>query len=193
MAMYENGRKKPRPLRSRSRVGSSALKARTVFLVALSTSLVATAGFGVFPSNPVSDGVRSFISENYPALVLEPINSVLQDVAVATLQGQSETVSEIASASKQTSSGVESAGLAGAAGAVSSSTFTDSPTGTSTSIPSPTSTYTFTPTITSTPTATETPTPTPTQTMTPTYLPTWTDSPVPTREVIKYPTTTGTP
>jgi hypothetical protein len=127
-----------------------AVKARTVVLLVLTTGFIATAGFGVFPSNPLSDGVRGFISENYPAIILQPVNSVLQEMAVATFQGQNETAPEVANEPEQTGPAAGVVGLAGAAGVASTSIFTNTPTASVT--------FTVTPTVTMTPTASITPT-----------------------------------
>ena len=196
--MYESGRKKPRPLRSKNpagggRAGKSPVgRWQALFLFTLTAGFLATGGFGTFPSNPISDGVREFFQENYPSLVLQPINSLLQDIAVSTLPSQSDEALNVAGVTQPTGPGN---GLAGAAGGVPSSTFTSVPTGTFTPTLLPTGTFTFTPTLTKTftPTSTGTSTPTRTRTVTPTFLPTWTATSTATPIATLFPTDSPVP
>lgn len=132
--------------RRKSRVGVW----RRLILITVTVGFAATAGFGTLPANPLSDGLRGFVSENIPALVLQPFNAVLQDLAVPTLAGQTEAAPEAGIEANNMPVQPEPATTTVEVAASSTSTATLTPTGTFT--PSATVTFTVTPTVSITPT-----------------------------------------
>jgi hypothetical protein len=137
----------------------------------ITTTMIATGGFGALPENPVTQQLQEEIGQNVPESVLNPINSYLDQLSAPTIQPLPtstpnlsldlvglilDAITPQSPASEsgiedQTSTPIETATEAG------TQTITDTPSpGTLT--PTITATQTFTPTSTFTPTATATPT-----------------------------------
>jgi hypothetical protein len=140
---YENGSRKARPLRSRSRIGGAANRLRVMAVLMLIAGMIATGGFGFFPSNPLTDDLRNFVKENVPALVVEPINSLLGMIDATPIPGHDSF------------SGISAEGVTATANVFPTPTIFLSPTGTFT--PGATVTFAVTPTVTMTPTVSMTP------------------------------------
>ncbi|NJC98713.1 MAG: hypothetical protein FIB03_20670 [Anaerolineae bacterium] len=127
---------------------------RLLVATLLTTSMVATGGFGALPDNPVTQAVQEVIGENAPESLLEQINSYLDQLSAPTIEPQfNETRNPP----------LDLVGLL-----IGDTTF-ESSDGSSLSI-------TETPTVTSTPLITETPSSTPARTATLTATPTFTPS-----------------
>jgi hypothetical protein len=52
----------------------------------LTTTMVATGGFGTLPDNPVTQRLQEEIGENVPESLLDPINSYLEELSAPTIQ-----------------------------------------------------------------------------------------------------------
>lgn len=135
--------------------------ASVVFTVTMTTTMIATGGFGALPVNPITTTFQEEIGRNLPEPVLGFFNSYLDDLSVPTIPPQP--------ASTPNPSLDLIALLLGG-------TPTETP---ETLPPSPTETLSFTPSPTETSTSAFTPTST--LTATPTFTPTFTPTPTPTR------------
>jgi len=58
---------------------------RSVVATALTTTIIATAGFGTLPENPLSQQFQEVIEQNIPAELVAPLNQVLEQVGLETL------------------------------------------------------------------------------------------------------------
>src|SRR5574342_688393 len=81
MAQYRSTRQPPRRVRSRSSF-------RLVVTTLITTTMVATGGFGALPDNPITKAVQQEIGQNVPESVLNPINSYLEQLSAPTIQPQ---------------------------------------------------------------------------------------------------------
>jgi len=64
------------------------------FTAALTTTMVATGGFGVFPDNPVTETFQEVISENFPPEVLEPFNGFMVKLSAPQIPPASDSGSD---------------------------------------------------------------------------------------------------
>lgn len=147
----------PRSNPPRKRHGSVA---SLVFTVTVTTTMIATSGFGALPSNPITTTFQEEIGRNLPEPFLDFFNTYLDDLSVPTIPPQP--------ASTPNPSLDLITLILGGATMETPKALTLPPTETPTDTPSPTVTPTseFTPTVTSTATPTFTPTLTPTPTPT---------------------------
>lgn len=136
--------------------------ASVVFTVTVTTTMIATGGFGALPGNPITTTFQEEIGQNLPDPFLDLFNSYLDDLSVPTIPPQP--------ASTPNPSLDLIALLLGDTPTETPDALTPSPTETPTAAPSPTVTLTSAFTPTSTPTATSTYTPTSTPTPTPTRI-----------------------
>ena len=77
---------KPPPKKRRSSL-------RILFLLAMTTTMVATGGFGTFPKNSLTDTFQEVISENVSADFLKPFNSYMEVVSAPTIKPKPASVS----------------------------------------------------------------------------------------------------
>lgn len=61
---------------------------RFFFTFTVTTSMLATGGFGAFEKNPITDAFQEEIGQNFPESFLVPINSYLDQLSVPTIQPQ---------------------------------------------------------------------------------------------------------
>lgn len=125
----------------------------------LTTGMVATGGFGTLPDNPITQTFQEEIGENLPDTILDPINSLLDELAVPTIPPQPDS-------SPNPSLDLIGLFLGDTITGTPISVDTPSATFTLTSSPTSTATRTLTPTLTTTATSTATSTATPTLTPT---------------------------
>lgn len=52
-----------------------------VFTTALTTTMVATSGFGAFPNNPLTETFQEVIGENFPSELLKPFNAFMDNIS----------------------------------------------------------------------------------------------------------------
>lgn len=146
---------------------------RFLVTVLLTTTMVATGGFGTLPDNPVTQELQEEIGQNVPESVLNPINSYLEQLSAPTIQPQpdsnpnhpldlvgflfGDTTSEPSVAVSENGAGDETSTPTGTPVDTGTPTLTETPL-THTVTATLTATRTFTPTSTFTPTATATPT-----------------------------------
>ncbi len=131
-----------------------------LFVVALTSTMLATGGFGTLPKNPVTRAVQEQISENFSEPFLEPVNAYLEEVSAPTIESKPHPTNRsidpvgwiLASMSSDTPESSPPA---------STSTFTSVPTFPNTDTPTTISSLTSTPTRTATPTVTVSATSTP--------------------------------
>jgi hypothetical protein len=81
MAQYRSVRHPPRRAEHRSSY-------RFLVTALLTTTMVATGGFGTLPDNPVTQGLQEEIGENVPEPLLDPINAYLDELSAPTIQPQ---------------------------------------------------------------------------------------------------------
>jgi hypothetical protein len=60
----------------------------------MTTTMVATGGFGAFPNNPLTQTFQTVISENVPADILQPFNSYMESISGPTIQPEPASDSE---------------------------------------------------------------------------------------------------
>jgi len=173
MAQYRSMRHPPRRAERHSSY-------RFLVTVLLTTTMVATGGFGTLPDNPVTQGLQEEIGENLPEPLLDPLNSYLVELSAPTIQPRpaskpnppvdiigfflDDATSEPSipvsidgtgtEAPSLTSTLTETLTAVGTETITGTPTFTRTATSTSTVTPTNTATRTFTPTSTSIPTAT---------------------------------------
>ena len=166
MAQYRSMRHPPRRAERRSSF-------RFLVTALLTTTMVATGGFGALPDNPVTQALQQEIGQNMPEPLLNPLNSYLEQLSAPTIQPLpasnpnppldligfliDETTSEPSESVSENGAGGETSTPTPTPSAVGTQTITDTPL-TRTATPTPTPTRTLTPTSTATPTLTVTPT-----------------------------------
>lgn len=64
---------------------------RFFLTLTITTSMIATGGFGAFEKNPVTDVFQQEIGQNIPEDFLQPVNSFLAQLSVPTIQPQLES------------------------------------------------------------------------------------------------------
>jgi hypothetical protein len=166
MAQYRSMRHPPRRAEHRSSF-------RLLVTVLLTTTMVATGGFGALPDNPVTQALQEEIGQNIPEPLLNPLNSYLEQLSAPTIQPQpaskpnppldligfllDDTTSEPSVSVSDNGAGDETSTSTEPSASVGTQTITDTPS-TRTATPTLTPTRTLTPTSTVTPTPTATPT-----------------------------------
>lgn len=158
-------------MRSPSKSAPRRSSFRYLATVLVTTSMVATGGFGALPDNPVTQAVQEEIGRNFPEEILEPINSFLDELSVPTIPPQPDSnpnptldliglfLGDMASETPEDLISVTA--TAETLSLADTPTSAEAPAGALTS----TSTFTATATFTSTPTFTPTFTPTSTPTL----------------------------
>ena len=73
-----------RPVQPQKKKRPSSLRMLITFT--MTTSMVATGGFGAFPDNPITQSFQEVISENIPADFLDPFNSYMENISAPTIQ-----------------------------------------------------------------------------------------------------------
>lgn len=68
---------------------------RFLFTFAVTTTMIATGGFGAFPENPLTQTFQEVIGENIPADFLQPFNSYMEVVSAPTIQPKVDSASEV--------------------------------------------------------------------------------------------------
>ncbi|HEU0296998.1 MAG TPA: hypothetical protein VFR47_29940 [Anaerolineales bacterium] len=81
MTQYRSTRQPPRRAERRSSY-------RFLVTALLTTTMVATGGFGTLPDNPVTQGLQEEIGQNVPEPLLNPINSYLEQLSAPTIPPQ---------------------------------------------------------------------------------------------------------
>ena len=164
MTQYRSTRQPPRRAPRHSSL-------RFLVTTLITTTMVATGGFGALPDNPVTQQLQEEIGQHVPESVLNPVNSYLEQLSAPTIQplptstpnSSLDLVGLILDAMTPQSTVLES-GIEDQT-SIPIETATEAGTQTITHTPSP---GTVTPTISATPTLTPTSTLTPTATATPT-------------------------
>jgi hypothetical protein len=77
-------RSTPQPARRTAHRSSFRFLVTTI----LTTTMVATGGFGTLPDNPVTQGLQEEIGQNVPEPLLNPINSYLEQLSAPTIPPQ---------------------------------------------------------------------------------------------------------
>src|SRR6185436_2039294 len=77
-----------RPTQQPARRGGHSSSLRFVVTALLTTTMVATGGFGTLPDNPVTQGLQEEIGENVPEPFLAPLNAYLDELSAPTIQPQ---------------------------------------------------------------------------------------------------------
>lgn len=67
---------------------------RFVLTVSLTTTMIASGGFGTFPANPVTDTFQQVIAENIPADFLVPFNSFMENLSAPTISPEPDSASD---------------------------------------------------------------------------------------------------
>ena len=164
MTQYRSTRQPPRRAQQHSSL-------RFLVTTLITTTMVATGGFGALPDNPVTQQLQEEIGQNVPESVLNPVNSYLEQLSVPTIQPLPTStpnssldlvgliLDAITPQPTAAESGIEdqTSTPSETATEVGTQTVTDTPS-TDTVTPTITATRTLTPTSTFTPTATATPT-----------------------------------
>jgi hypothetical protein len=61
---------------------------RFLLTFTVTTTMVATGGYGAFPNNPITQIFQQEIGQNFPEVVLKPFNSYMENIAAPTIQPQ---------------------------------------------------------------------------------------------------------
>jgi hypothetical protein len=166
MARYRSVRHAPHRAERRSSY-------RFLVTALLTTTMVATGGFGTLPENPVTQALQEEIGQNIPEPLLNPLNSYLEQLSAPTIQPQpasnpnppldlvgfllDDTTPEASVSVSENGTGDETTTPTESPTGVGTQTITETPS-TRTATPTRISTGTFTPTATLTSTATTAPT-----------------------------------
>ena len=81
MAQYRSVRQPARRAERRSSY-------RFLVTALLTTTMVATGGFGALPDNAVTQALQEEIGQNFPEPLLNPLNSYLEQLSAPTIQPQ---------------------------------------------------------------------------------------------------------
>ena len=79
MARYRSVRQPARRAERRSSF-------RFLVTALLTTTMVATGGFGALPDNPVTQALQEEIGQNIPEPLLNPLNSYLEQLSAPTIR-----------------------------------------------------------------------------------------------------------
>lgn len=66
----------------------------TVFTAVLTTTMVATGGFGAFPNNPLTETFQEVISENFPSEFLNPFNAYMDNLSAPQILPKADSSSD---------------------------------------------------------------------------------------------------
>lgn len=61
---------------------------RFLLTFTVTTTMVATGGYGAFPNNPITQAFQQEIGQNFPEVFLKPFNSYMKNIAAPTIQPQ---------------------------------------------------------------------------------------------------------
>src|SRR6185503_19873944 len=81
--MAQNRSVRPPPRRAERRSSY-----RFLVTALLTSTMVATGGFGALPDNPVTQSLQEEIGQNIPEPLLNPLNSYLEQLSAPTIQPQ---------------------------------------------------------------------------------------------------------